>query len=218
MDLTLIIEIVQTIDTDLKYYVEKYDFWIYMILFSIVYAKTGFVVTTFLPGDTVVFASGTLAAISTLNIWILIPVFFLATILGDNQNYAIGKMVGKMPLEQSIFNRFLSPRLLEQASELLDKYGMTAITFSRFIPLMRTTMPFIAGITKFSHHTFLVCNFTGALLWTTLWLGTGFILGNIQWVKDHLFITLVIITVLAIVPSIVGFVKRYSKAKEELSN
>lgn len=213
MDLNEIFEVISTLDTNLKYYIEKYDIWIYIILFSIVYAKTGFVVLTFLPGDTLVFASATLAAVSSLNIWFLIPGFFIATIIGDNQNFAIGKMVGAISAERSFIQKYLPKKILDRAEQFLEKYGVTAITFSRFIPLMRTMMPFISGYTKYSHHNFVICNFTGALLWTVLWLGTGFILGSITWVEDNLFLALLLITVLAIIPSIAGFAMQRTKGQ-----
>ena len=211
MDITQFFDFISTLDINLKYYIQKYDIWVYVLLFLVVYAKTGFVITTFLPGDTLVFASGTLASIGQLNIWILILCFFVAALLGDNQNYCIGKTFRMINQKSPFLNRLIPEVVIEKAHNFLEKYGKVAITFSRFIPLMRTTLPFISGYTKFPYWLFVLNNMAGAVLWTTLWLGTGYLLGNITWVEKNLFLTLLLISAIAIAPSIVGFIKQYNE-------
>lgn len=216
MELNEALEIIRTIDTNLKYYVAKFDIWIYVILFLVVYAKTAFVITTFLPGDSTVFASATLAAMGYLNIWVLLAGFFIATSLGDHQNRFIGKMLGNMTVKHPLVKKAISPKLVVRAKRFLETYGQVAITFSRFIPLMRTMTPFIAGYTTYPYHHFFVFNFVGAVCWTLLWSGTGLLLGNIQWVADNFVFTLMLISAIAIVPSMIGFIKRTLVTQEEI--
>lgn len=208
MDIYEALEIARTIDTNLKYYVAKFDVWIYVILFFVVYAKTAFVITTFLPGDSTVFASATLAAIGYLNIWVLILGFFLATIIGDQQNRLIGQLLSNVTVKHPIMKKFISPKVVVKAKQFLEKYGQIAITFSRFIPLMRTMTPFTSGYTKYPLHSFSFFNFIGAVCWTLLWSGTGFLLGNVKWVANNLVFTLMLISAAAIVPSMLGFIRR----------
>jgi len=215
MDAYEVIEIIRTININLKFYIEKYDIWIYMILFTIVYAKTAFVVTTFLPGDTLVFTSATLAAMGYLNIWLLLIGFFFATIVGDNQNFLIGRMIDAIPKKHSLLKRSLPSTIVDKEKAFLEKYGYIAITFSRFIPLMRTMMPFTSGYIHYSYRNFAVFNIAGATLWSLVWSGTGYILGNIPWVGENLVITLVLISATAITPSIIEFGRRKKKAEHK---
>lgn len=215
MELYEVIEIIRTIDTDLKYYIDIYNVWIYIILFTIVYAKTAFVVTTFLPGDTIVFASATLAAMGHLNIWLLLIGFFVATIVGDNQNFSIGRMIDAIPKKHSLLKRSLPSTIVDKEKAFLEKYGYIAITFSRFIPLMRTMMPFTSGYIRYPYRNFVLFNMAGAILWSLVWSSTGYILGNISWVGENLMLTLVLISTTAIMPTIIEFGRRKKKAEHE---
>lgn len=212
-----IIHLMENIDTSLHYYIDEFGAAIYIMLFLIVYFKTGFVILTFLPGDSMVFASGTLAAAGDLNFQNLFMLFAAATFFGDSQNFFIGKKLGKLNSENHYLNRLTSERSIGKARDFLSDYGGVAITASRFVPLMRTSVPFVSGYTGYEYRTFLIYNIIGGLIWTALWLSAGFILGNISWVVNNLFLTLMIVSSTAFIPAIIGFVKQYRKKKEAIA-
>lgn len=208
MSMSEIFELLNKLDSELYYYIDKFGIYIYFILFLIVFGKTGFVILTFLPGDSLVFASGTIAAVGELNIVILFLLFFIATSLADSNNFFIGRNFAKIPTEKI---KFIPLSTIDRAREFLDEYGKIAITFSRFIPLMRTMTPFIAAYTGHPYYHFVRYNIIGAFIWTTVWLGTGFALGNIPWVEENLFVTLMLITVIMFIPGIFGFISHFRK-------
>ena len=209
-----IIEFLRMLDSELYYYIKKFGIYIYFLLFAIVFSKTAFVILTFLPGDSLVFASGTLAAIDKLNIIVLFCLYFVATALADSNNFLIGRTMGKIPNNQKVVLRFLPDQAILKARDFLESYDRIAITFSRFVPLMRTMTPFVAGYTGFSYWKFVRFNVIGALLWTTIWVGTGYILGNIPWVEENLFFTLGLISILVLIPTVFAYIKQFKKKKE----
>lgn len=211
------IQLLKNIDTSLHYYIDEYGAAIYILLFLIVYFKTAFVILTFLPGDSMVFASGTLAATGDLDFKSMFLLFAAATVLGDSQNFFIGKKLGKFNSEHHLFYRLIPERTIGRAKEFLSDYGGIAITASRFVPLMRTSVPFVSGYTGFGYRTFLFYNFCGGIIWTAIWLTAGYILGNIAWVEDNLFLTLLMVSSTAIFPAIIGIVKQYKKKKEAVA-
>ena len=205
----------KAIDTELLDFVTLYGKQIYFILFIIIFAKTAFVVLTFLPGDATLFASGAIAATGHLNLQLLFIIFFIATVAGDAQNYFIGnrfallsKKTKKYPL-----GKIISDSSVEKTSTFLFHYGNLAIFFSRFVPSLSTTLPFLSGYTKYSFQRFFTYNVTGALLWTLTWVGTGYLVGNFTWVSDHLSISLVFITLLSFIPPSIAFTIEYLKKK-----
>lgn len=212
----------KSIDTELYRYIEQYGLVMYIVLFFIVYAKTAFVVLTFLPGDSTVFASGTIAATGHLNVWVLFLLFFFATVLGDVQNYTIGVMIERAKAKSGRFSllKYIPEKTITKATTFLERYGKIAITFSRFVPLMRTTVPLVSGFTSYKFRDFLLNNCIGALIWTIVWLFTGFALGNIPMVADNLFISLILISFTGLIPAIIAFVmefiKKYSKKTRQL--
>lgn len=208
-----IIEFLRMLDSELYYYIKKFGIYIYFILFAIVFSKTAFVVLTFLPGDSLVFASGTLAAVDKLNIVVLFCLYFVATALADSNNFLIGRTMGKIPNNKKTILRFLPDQAIQKALSFLESYDRIAITFSRFVPLMRTMTPFIAGYTGFSYWKFVQFNVIGALLWTTIWVGTGYVLGNIPWVEENLFLTLGLISIIVLIPTIFAYIKQFKKNK-----
>ncbi|MBT2694647.1 VTT domain-containing protein [Bacillus sp. ISL-55] len=212
-----IIPLLKNIDTSLHYYIDEYGAAIYIMLFLIVYFKTAFVILTFLPGDSMVFASGTLAATGDLDLNSLFMLFAAATILGDSQNFFIGKQLMKLNSKKHYLNRLTSDKSIGKAKDFLSGYGRLAISASRFVPLMRTSVPFVSGYTGYEYKTFLCFNLIGGLIWTSLWLAAGFILGNISWVVENLFLTLMLVSLTAFIPAIIGFIKQYKKKKEALA-
>ena len=195
--------LVASFDEHLATFIADYGVFIYIFLFFIVYAKTAFVVLTFMPGDSLVFASGTLAAIGDLNVLILFPLYLVATILGDSQNFMIGNQIGKWRTNKSKL-KLLSESQIMKAEQFVDRHGHEAIMFSRFIPLMRTTIPFISGYTKYNYLVFMQYNFIGGIIWVFFWLNTGYVLGNFEWVKSNLVAALTIFSLIPIVvPAII---------------
>lgn len=217
MELSELFELLRMLDSELYTYINKYGIYIYLILFLIVFGKTGFVILTFLPGDSLVFASGTIAALDQLNFVLLFILFFIATTLADSNNYLIGKLVNKFSSKNNLLK--LIPQIaLDKASAFLSEYDKIALTFSRFIPLMRTMTPFIAGFTHHSYRNFLRYNSIGALIWTSVWLSSGFALGNIRWVENNLLFTLLMITVVMFIPTIYGFLSHFKRKNTSKDN
>ncbi|HWK22369.1 MAG TPA: VTT domain-containing protein [Ureibacillus sp.] len=205
------------LDSELYYYIGEYGIYIYLLLFLIVFGKTGFVILSFLPGDSLLFASGAIAAVGELNFITLLILLFLATTLADSNNYLIGRAFKSIPEEKNFLTKIIPQTSIDKASDFLIEYDKVAITFSRFIPLMRTLIPFIAGFTGYSYNNFVRYNLMGALVWTFVWLGTGFGLGNIPWVEENLLFTLVLITVIMFIPSIYGFIAHFYKKNSPLT-
>ncbi|MBD8036954.1 VTT domain-containing protein [Solibacillus sp. A46] len=208
-----IIQFLREIDQVIFYYIKELGLYIYVLLFAVVFSKTAFVILTFLPGDSTVFTSGTLAAIGKLDLITLLIIFIVATTLADSNNYLIGKIVRTIPERRNLFMRFISEETNEKALKFLEEYDRVAITFSRFVPLMRTMTPFICGYTGLSYSTFLRYNFIGATLWTVVWLGGGFLLGNIPWVEDNIVLTLAIISIIVFGFAGFAYLKQFKKKK-----
>ena len=208
MSIAEFFEFLRMIDTELYYYIKKFGIAIYFLLFAVVFTKTAFVVLTFLPGDSLVFASGTLAALDKLNIITLFILYFIATTLADSNNYLIGKLVGRIPEEKSWLFRLIPSDILARAKIFIQDYDRVALTFSRFVPLMRTMTPFMSGFTQYPYKKFVRYNMFGALLWTCVWLFTGYALGNIPWVADNLMFTLLLISAALLMPTIYAYVKQ----------
>ncbi|QCR34489.1 hypothetical protein C1N55_11615 [Lysinibacillus sp. SGAir0095] len=213
-----IIEVLRKLDSELYYYIDQFGIYIYLLLFLIVFGKTGFVILSFLPGDSLLFASGAIAAVGELNIFILLILLFVATSLADSNNFLIGHAFKKIPTDKNYLTKVIPQSSIDKASDFLSEYEKIAITFSRFIPFMRTMIPFIAGFTGHSYNTFVRYNVLGALIWTFVWLGTGFGLGNIPWVEDNLLFTLALITVIMFIPSIYGFTSHFHKKNSAITN
>lgn len=213
MGITKFFDFLQSFDSEIFYYIDQFGIYIYIILFAIVFGKTGFVILNFLPGDSLVFACGTLAAVGQLNIWTLFFLFFFATLFADSNNFYIGRIFRKIQNNRFRFLQIIPQHTLDKAKKFLDQYGNIAITFSRFIPLMRTMIPFIAGFTGYQYKEFFKYNVMGAFSWTIIWLGTGFALGNVPWVEDNLMLTLILITLIMFIPGIYGFITQFHKNK-----
>lgn len=206
-----IIQFLRGIDQVIFRYIEELGLYVYLLLFAVVFTKTAFVILTFLPGDSTVFTSGTLAALGKIELVVLFVLFIVATTLADSNNYLIGRTVRKLPPKRNFIMRIVSEEHVQKAQYFLQQYDNVAITFSRFVPIMRTLTPFISGYTNFSYSRFLRYNFIGAVLWTTVWLGSGFILGNVPWVEENLVLTLAIITALVMLLSALAYLRQIKK-------
>lgn len=193
--LQFFIDFILNLDTHLVELLRQYGLWLYAILFVIVFAETGLVVTPWLPGDSLLFAVGTLAAIDTsgtLHAPTVAALLIVAAILGNSCNYAIGKAIG--PPAFSGRYRLLKVEYLRQTEAYFVKHGGKTVVISRFLPLLRTFAPFVAGIARMQYSRFQMYNMLGALSWVTIFLGGGYLFGNIPIVRDNFgLVTLTII-------------------------
>src|SRR6188508_1792607 len=188
------IDIVLHLDAHLVELLRDYGFWVYLILFLIVFCETGLVVTPFLPGDSLLFAAGTFAALGALDLWLVIALLIAAAIVGDTVNYWVGAYVGPRAFSGNV--RFLRREYLERTQEFYQRHGGKTIIIARFIPIIRTFAPFVAGIGTMSYPRFITYNVVGAVLWVGLFVLGGYFFGNIPVVRNNF--TLVILAIIAI--------------------
>ncbi len=206
--LTQFMDIVLHLDKHLVVLVQQYGLWIYGILFVIVFSETGFVVTPFLPGDSLLFVAGALAALGEggMDIVVLIAVLTTAAILGNTLNYHIGRFLGPKVFHWEN-SRFFNKGALLKTHLFYEKHGGKTLVISRFLPLFRTFAPFVAGIGSMSYVKFTLFNLIGALAWVVSLCLAGYWLGNMPWVKANLSVIIVGIILFSLVPIAVGYVK-----------
>ncbi len=186
------------LDKNLAVVISQYGTATYLLLFGIVFMETGFVVTPFLPGDSLLFAGGALSAISLLQIWPVYGLFLVAAILGDTVNYWIGHQIGPRISERE--GRFIKKEYFVQAQEFYKKHGNMAIVLARFIPIVRTFAPFVAGIAKMSYKHFITYNIVGGVLWVSVFTWSGYFFGNLPFVKENFHYIVVVIILLSVAP------------------
>jgi membrane-associated protein len=198
-------------DRHLKEFVDLYGVWVYAALFLIIFAETGLVVAPFLPGDSLLFAAGALAASGAFNIWILIPLLIVAAILGDAVNYAAGDAVGPRIFTSvdrtSFWQRLLNRDHLIKAHAFFEKYGGKAIILGRFVPIVRTFVPFVAGAGTMTYSTFALFNIAGGIIWVGLCTLAGFAFGNVRIVRDNFTLVALGIVFVSLIPIMVEFVR-----------
>ena len=206
---------IRSVDTELHQFIGIYGKQIYILLFIVIFAKTAYVIFTFLPGDATLFASGTIAAIGHLDVNLLLLLFTFATIFGDSHNFLLGALFKKLAKKKRklSLSRFISDKSIHKASLFLSKYGKLTIMFSRFVPLLSATVPFVCGFTGYQFKDFFRYNLTGAIIWSCIWVLAGYGLGNVNWVSNHLFISLLGITILSFLPPIFAFATKIIKNK-----
>lgn len=197
------------IDKNLVLVVARYGTFTYALLFFVIFMETGLVVTPFLPGDSLLFAAGALAAMGSLNIVLLYVLMVVAAVLGDTANYWIGHRVGRGVFEKG--SRFFKKEYLEEAEAFYAKHGGAAIFLGRFVPIVRTFVPFVAGVSEMSYKHFLTYNLIGGLTWVTLFLWGGYLFGNIPFVKENFHYVVVIIILISVVPIVWGAIKKKIK-------
>lgn len=210
-----LIDFILHIDDHLVEIVNNYQTWTYLILFLIIFAETGLVVTPFLPGDSLLFAAGAIIAKpeTDLNIFVMCGLLIAAGILGDMVNYHIGQYIG--PKAFSGRYKFLKKEYLEKTEKFYDKYGGKTIIYARFVPIVRTFAPFVAGIGSMSYAKFASYNVIGAIVWVTSFLFIGYFFGGLPVIKDNFTVVVFAIIILSVLPPIVEIVKeKYAKKKE----
>lgn len=193
------------IDVHLFELVDKYGIWVYFILFLIIFCETGLVVTPFLPGDSLLFASGVTAGAGLMGYIPLVLTLLAAGVLGDAVNYFIGRHLG--PPIFSRDTRFLKKEHLLKAHQFYERHGGKAIVLARFIPIIRTFAPFVAGVATMHAYTFFLYNITGCILWVGSLVSAGYFLGNLQWVRDNFSIIVYAIILISILPVIYELIK-----------
>ncbi|MGH8309018.1 MAG: DedA family protein [Steroidobacteraceae bacterium] len=211
--ITWFIDLVLHLDRHLVELLAQYGVWIYAILFVIIFSETGFVVTPFLPGDSLLFAVGALAAVDTsgtLTAPIASALLAAAAILGNTLNYSIGRAIG--PPAFSGRYRFLKLEYLQRTEEFFQRWGGMTIVMSRFVPIVRTFAPFVAGVGRMRYARFQAYNIAGGLSWVLLFIWGGFLFGNIPLVKDNFGIVTILIILVSLLPAAGMFVRKRAPA------
>lgn len=199
--LSFIIDLFLHLDRHLSEIISQYGTWTYAILWLVIFMETGFVVTPFLPGDSLLFAAGTFAALGALNIWVLTGILILAAILGDTANYWIGHAIGERAYTGEI--RWIRKEYLDRTHAFFEKHGGKTIFLARFVPIIRTFAPFVAGVGRMSYGYFISYNVFGGLVWVPLFLFAGYYFGNIPFVKHNFSIVIIAIILISLIPAMV---------------
>ena len=201
-----LLDIVLHLDTHLLNLVAEYGVWIYAILFAIIFSETGFVVTPFLPGDSLLFVAGAIAASGAMDVNLLALTLAVAAIAGNMVNYAIGRWLGKRFFTDR-GSRWLNPKHLDKAHAFYEEHGGKAVVISRFLPIVRTYIPFVAGLGAMEPGRFTMFNVAGAVLWVGSLTYAGFFFGNIPWIKGNLTAIIVGIIAVSLVPVVWAWLK-----------
>jgi membrane-associated protein len=204
-------------DTHLSALVQQYGAGTYLILFAVIFAETGFVVTPFLPGDSLLFVLGAFTAQGTFRLLPLTGLLILAAFLGDNVNYAIGKYLGSRLIRVKHIP-FFKKEYLDRAHHFYKKHGGKTIILARFMPILRTFAPFVAGVARMHYVTFLLYSITGGMVWVSLFVFGGFYFGNIPIVKERFSLVTMLIIVISIMPGIIEFYRARSRGKADKKN
>jgi len=205
--LQFFIDLFLNLDTVLATWVSTYGAWVYLMLFLIIFCETGLVVMAVLPGDSLLFTAGALAAIKTpegtpvLDVWLLLGLLFTAAVLGDNTNFLIGRRFGQGILDSGKFSRVIKPAYIEQTNAFFVKHGGKTISLARFFPFIRTFAPFMAGIGCMDWKRFTVFNVTGGAVWVGLFVGAGFFFGNIPIIQENLEYMVIGIILVSVAPT-----------------
>ena len=208
--LATFVDIVLHLDAHLAVWVEQYGLWIYAILFAIIFCETGLVVTPILPGDSLLFVAGAIAAVGNLEIHVLVATLVLAAFLGNMTNYAIGRWLGKKFFVDRK-SRLLNPTHLEKAHAFYEHHGGKAVVISRFLPIIRTYIPFVAGLGAMEPLRFTLFNIGGAVLWVASICYLGYFFGNIPWIQSNLTAIILGIIAVSMIPVVIAWLKSRKK-------
>lgn len=216
-----LLDFVLHINQHLNDLVNAYGTTIYVILFVIIFIETGLIVMPLLPGDSLLFAAGAICARTaddpnaTMNIFVLIGILFVAAVLGDNINYGVGRFLGHRATKIRIGKRYLVKQAnIDKTHAFFEKYGTKAIIMARFVPIVRTFTPFIAGVGQMKYRSkFLPFDLAGGLLWISTMSLAGYFMGNISWVKEHFEMVVILIIFISVLPMVIGYLNNRMKNK-----
>ncbi len=194
-----LLDIVLRLDVHLGALVRDFGPWIYAILFAVIFAETGLVVTPFLPGDSLLFVAGALAALGGMDVHVLVVTLVAAAVLGNTVNYAIGRWLGRRFFDEGR-SRWVKREYLDRTHAFYDRFGGAAVIVSRFLPIIRTYVPFVAGLAQMGRARFTAYNVAGAVLWVASLCYAGYFFGNLPWVKQNLSLLIVAIIAVSLVP------------------
>ncbi|MGB3701216.1 MAG: DedA family protein [Anaerolineales bacterium] len=209
-----LVDFILHLDVHLNAIIQNFGIWTYLILFLIIFLETGIVITPFLPGDSLLFAAGSFAALGSLNVFALFIILTLAAILGDTLNYWIGHFIGPRALSGNV--RFLKKEYLDRTHGFYDKHGGKTIILARFIPIIRTFAPFVAGVGAMDYPRFFFFNVIGAVLWVALFTFGGYFFGNLPFVRDNFTIVILAIIVISVMPGVFEFLRDKYKSRKEV--
>jgi len=212
--ITYLIDFILNVDKYLSILIQQYGFWTYLILFIIIFCETGLVVTPILPGDSLLFAAGTFAAKGDLSTLWLFVLLSIAAIAGDTLNYWIGFYIGPRVFHKENV-RFLNKKHLDRTHEFYEKYGGKTIIIARFIPIIRTFAPFVAGIGSMTYWRFISYNVIGGVAWIVVFVFAGIYFGNLPFVKDNFSFVIFAIIFISILPGIIEFLRHRYRAGEK---
>ncbi|TNF69611.1 MAG: DedA family protein [Gammaproteobacteria bacterium] len=201
--ITSIIDFVLHLNVHLKELVEQFGSWSYGILFLIIFLETGVVFAPFLPGDSLLFAAGSIAVFTHINVHLLIFLLIIAAFVGDTCNYWIGHWFGEKILEK----KWIKRQYIDKTHEFFERHGGKAIVIARFVPVIRTFAPFVAGLSDMSYRKFMIYNLAGAILWVVLVTYAGYFFGNVPIVKENFTIVIFVIIILSIMPAVFEFIR-----------
>jgi len=211
--LRTLVDYVLHVDRHLEELVRNFESWFYVLMFLVIFCETGLVITPFLPGDSLLFALGALAARPDgLNLGILMLSLTIAAIIGDSLNYWIGSLLGPRIFRGEKI-RFLNPKHLEKTHEFYERYGGKTIILARFVPIVRTFAPFVAGMGRMTYRRFMAYNVIGGIVWIALFLIGGYAFGNLPWVKKYFSLVILGIIVVSILPAVIEIIRERNRLK-----
>jgi membrane-associated protein len=216
-----LIDLILHVDVYLLELVKTYGAWVYGVLFAIIFAETGLVVTPILPGDSLLFAAGALAASGALDVRLLLVLLVVAAVAGDAVNYSIGRAVGTRVIRKAEsdpkWRRWINPAHIAKAHEFFERHGGKAIVLARFMPIVRTFVPFVAGAAEMTYPAFAFYNVTGGVVWVAICVGAGYIFGNVPIVKENFTLVALGIVAVSLLPMVIEYLRhRKGSLKSEV--
>ena len=210
------IDLILHVDRYLADVVDNYGAWVYAILFAIIYAETGLVVTPFLPGDSLLFAAGALAASGVVDGWLVFGLVVAAAVAGNTVNYAIGRSLGQRLIDRASkdprLGRWLNLEYVERAHKFFGTHGGRAVILARFMPIVRTFVPFVAGIATMPYRPYMIYNLIGGVAWAGLCIGAGYLFGNVPVVKNNFSLVAIAIVLISLLPAVIAWARARSTA------
>ncbi len=210
MDWMQFLDMILHVDKSLGMWIQQYGTLVYAVLFAIIFCETAFVVVPFLPGDSLLFIAGTFCATGAMNPWLLVLILLIASISGNTVNYWIGSLIGHQVLARD--SRWINKAALQKTHDFYEKHGGKTVVLARFVPIVRTFAPFVAGISDMSHKNFQVYNVLGALFWILSLVLAGFFFGHIPFIKNNLNVIVLVGVGTAVVPILLGLMWKFGRS------